>query len=185
MKHLLKNIVNNRKRNSFIYFGRLLPQKGLLELLPFFENNTECTLTIIGNGKLENDIQQYADKQKNIILKPKVTDKSILALELSKHEYVILNAKKSKKWEELFGMMLIEGMAQGLIPIASKHSGPNEIISNDFGYLFEEGKILEMLPEIIKTPNFDTHKSEQAMLASKAYLPSTIANLWKPILEKL
>ena len=95
---------------------------------------------------------------------------------------MVLNSKRTQHWEELFGLVIIESMSQGLIPIASSHTGPSEIITPETGYLFEEGKLEEIIKEISTTPAFDENKSQKARENSEAYLPQEIAKKWKKIL---
>lgn len=178
-----KKVEPNRIRNSFIYLGRLVPQKGIEEIIDFFTKNTNYQITIIGNGKLKELVEKCASKYKNISYKNHTNNKEALTKELSQHEYVLLNSKKNKKWEELFGLIIIESMAQGLIPIAPNHSGPKEIISDDIGYIFKEGDLHEALDQITAITTFDNTKSDNARKKSEFYLPQNIANNWRPILN--
>ncbi|WP_025742988.1 glycosyltransferase [Aquimarina pacifica] len=182
-KEFSQDIKSNRKRNSFIYLGRLVEQKGLEELLLFFSNHPAGSLTIIGKGKQEELVKKYADTHENISYHGHMSDKAALNKELGKHEYSLLNSKRNRKWEELFGLIIIESMAQGLIPIAPKHSGPKEIITEETGFLFEEGDVAQILSKILSFENFDETKSKNAVKQSMNYLPNAIAQKWLPILE--
>ncbi len=175
--------IQERKPNSFIYIGRLTPEKGIQELLEFFAENPSAILTIIGDGKMEPEVQSYANEHSNIICKGYVSGKEALKKELSIHEYLVLNSKKTSKWEELFGIIIIEAMSQGTLPIASSHSGPKEIIHESFGYLFEEGKITGTLASILKTPSFTEEKSNRAIEASKAYTIENVSKRWQAIFK--
>lgn len=178
----LEDVSATRIRNSFIYLGRLLPQKGIDEMLDFFSKHPESNLTIIGQGKLENLVKEAAAKHSNINYKKHTNNIKELTQELSTNEFLLLNSKRTKKWEELFGLIIIEGMAQGLIPIAPTHSGPKEIITPEIGHLFEEGNLKSMLNEIISLENFDKKMSNAAKEKASMYRPEHIATKWKSIL---
>lgn len=175
----------NRTRitKSFIYLGRLLEEKGLQELLDLFSKKDNLTLTIVGKGKLEDIVSSYAQNYENINFHHHISDKQKLSELLSTHEFVILNSKKTKKWEELFGMILIEGMAHGLIPVAPNHPGPKEIITPEVGYLFDEGEVEHCINRICSEyPDCKT-KSELAKAEVNQYYPNKIALKWQPILS--
>lgn len=173
---------SKRVSNSFIYLGRLVPQKGIKEILDYFSKNQNLKLTIVGSGKLDSIVKKYCLNYNNIIHKPHSNNKMELAEILSKHEYLLLNSKRNNKWEELFGMIIIEAMAQGMVPIATNHSGPKEIISKDIGYLFDEGN-LESTLNIITEKSFDIQKSERAREKALFYLPQNVASFWQPVLK--
>lgn len=183
-KFLSKCSEFTRKENSFIYVGRLVEQKGIEEALDFFANNKDTSLTIIGNGKKKSLVEEYASKNDNIVYKEYVSDKAELINEFNKHHFLLLNSKKNKKWEELFGMVIIEGMSQGVIPVATNHPGPREIISEDIGVLFnEEDKLDDILNSVINNPNFNNEMSEACKAASNIYRPENLAERWRIILN--
>lgn len=168
--------------NSFIYLGRLVPQKGIEEILNYFFKNQHLRLTLVGKGKLDNVVKKYCSNCNNIVHKPYTNDKTKLAELMSRHQYLIMNSKRTKTWEELFGMTIIEGMAQGLVPIATKHSGPKEIISSDVGYLFDEGKLGNIVDSITEK-SFDIQKSKNAQEKALFFLPHNISSFWQPVLK--
>ena len=115
---------------------------------------------------------------------PHIANKQKLAqLLLSTQQYLVLNSKRTKKWEELFGMAIIEAMSQGVIPIATNHSGPKEIITKDVGILTEEGEITLAISKLIDKINFDVSMSNNARIEARKYYEESIAQRWQPILN--
>lgn len=167
---------------SFIYLGRLIPEKGIQELLDFFSIKNTAYLTIVGSGKEMEVIKNYAASHENITFQNYLTDKTEVVKLIAKHEYLVLNSKKTSKWEELFGLVIIESMAQGTIPIATHHSGPKEIIDENTGFLCEEGQISKIISHLIKKNNFDKTMSNNAIRASEFYHVDNIAKKWEAIL---
>jgi glycosyltransferase involved in cell wall biosynthesis len=187
VQHSLHPIFNTHEDNSripksFMYVGRLTQDKGIDELLDFAINNPSATLTLIGDGKKKEKIIEHSKAHTNILYKEFITNKGALKGEFAKHQFLLLNSKRTTSWEELFGLILIEAMSQGTIPIAPKHSGPKEIIATDFGHLFEEGEITPTLAKILSEVSFTEEKSQKAILASQQYHVSEISKKWKPIL---
>lgn len=169
--------------NSFIYLGRLTTDKGIRELLSFASSHPTATLTIIGEGEEESVVRDYSERFENIYFEGFILDKEKIINHISKHQFLVLNSKKTKKWEELFGLIIIEAMSQGTLPIAPTHSGPIEIINPQFGYLFEEGEITSTLANIVKENSFSDEKSLMAVKHSKDYHAENISIHWKAILD--
>jgi glycosyltransferase involved in cell wall biosynthesis len=168
---------------SFCYVGRLVEQKGVMELLEFFKGKNEVTFTIIGNGKLENEVKSFVDKYDHINYLPATHNRSVLNHLFNTTDYLVLNSKKTAKWQELFGMVIIEAMASGCIPIATAHIGPKEIISDQHdGFLFQEEQFINNLS------TFLNHKPSQELMKNaikKAsnYEINEVAKNWKDILK--
>ncbi len=177
------HLPHKRIPNSFIYLGRLTPDKGIGELLTFAAANPVLTLTIAGTGDEENLVKDYAGRFPNIHFEGFVSSKEKLIGYISKHQFLVLNSKTTKQWEELFGLIIIEAMSQGTLPIATAHSGPKEIISPHFGYLFEEGEITPVLAKIVEENSFSEEKSQIAIKHSREYRAEKISIYWKAILE--
>ncbi len=167
---------------SFLHVGRLTTDKGIEDLLAFAMENPGATLTLIGDGKEASRILEYSKTYKNIIYKGYISDKEVLKEAFASHQYLVLNSQKTATWEELFGIILIEALSQGTLPIAPSHSGPKEIISPQFGHLFEEGKITATLAKILREDPFTEEKSGNAILASQQYQVSEISKKWTPII---
>lgn len=169
-----------KQPNSFIYYGRIVSQKGIKELLEYFKDHPEKTITFIGNGNQKYLIEKYMKNYRNIIFKDKTENISALKKILASHEYLILNAK----WEELFSLVIIESMSQGVIPISSALTGPKEIITNgDNGLLFKEGELRRALDHLQQNVQNKNQIIKNAKLSSRQYSRQNIAQKWQPILN--
>lgn len=163
---------------SFIYVGRLVPQKGLEEVLEYFAKHEEASLSIIGRGGQRALVEKYSKLYKNIHYQDFLKNKTELKKAFARHQYLLLNSKR----EELFGMVIIEAMSQGTIPVASNLSGPSEIISPETGFLFEEGKVSNMLDTLLEK-EFDTDSlSKNSIIKSREYQLDKISKNWQAIL---
>lgn len=166
---------------SYVYVGRLVASKGIEEVLECFSNHPKAILTIVGTGKLSGLVASYADKNSNIYYTGYVKDKQRLSNIYNQHNFILLNSQRTKKWEELFGMVLIEGMACGLVPVASSHSGPKEVVDDHgIGYLFNEGDLDKQINSIT---GIDYSKKQKASEVAKFYTKEEISLRWRKILE--
>lgn len=173
-------VTNERK---FCYVGRLVKQKGILELLELFKLEQDAILLIMGDGPLKDQVEETAKNYQNIIYQSATNDKSIINKLFNESDYLLLNSKKTEKWQELFGMVIIEAMAAGCTPVATDHVGPKEIITHqENGYLFRENTFIDQLKDLLpKEPSCQIR--EKAMMRAQAFEVHQVANYWKSILK--
>jgi glycosyltransferase involved in cell wall biosynthesis len=178
-----KSQQNLNSNLEFIYAGRLIPNKGLEELLEFFAQNPDKKFRIAGKGKLSSLIEDYVKKHSNIEYLGQITNRNELATYFGQSHYLILNSKKSGKWEELFGMVLIEAMACGAIPIATNHTGPQEIITHQKnGFLVEENQMIEFLNGL-SVDNYNDEMKENAIQSAQNYSLKNISKRWEAVFK--
>ncbi|MCW1874111.1 glycosyltransferase family 4 protein [Erwinia sp. INIA-01] len=116
---------------KILYVGRLVKEKGVFELAEAIrELDSEYTFTIVGAGVEEKKLVSELNQFKNVEFLGHIAEKSKVAEVFKQHDILVLPSKKIDGWEELFGLVIIEAMACGLIVIASDHIGPRGIISN-------------------------------------------------------
>lgn len=146
-----------KKEITILFVGRLIEEKGVLDLLKAFENvklqmtndksNPNIKLIIIGNGPLKRKIpEDIKVEEKNYEEMPRVYQEA---------DIFVMPSKTSKTWEEQYGMVLIEAMASGL-PIVAYHSGSIPELIYDCGILVPAGNIellAESLVKLIKDKN--------------------------------
>lgn len=177
--HQAKPVGANLK---FFYAGRLVKQKGLEELLVYFSTHQDKVFTIAGEGELKTTIEEYAKQYDNINFIGYISDKNKLADCYRAHHYVVLNSHKTEKWEELFGMVLIEAMACGAIPVSTNHTGPEEIITDGYnGYLVNEGEITTLLNKLT-AETYSLEMQQHAINRAKQFYLNKIAERWKAVL---
>ena len=176
---------NLKKTNSFIAVGGLVHHKGTEELLEIFSKRPELQLTLVGKGDLLDLVQDYCKNYNNIIYKGYITNQEELFSIYQQSSFFILNSHRTKIWEELFGMVLIESSACGLIPIATDHSGPKEIIHNGIdGFICQEGDIISGIEKCISLSEteFSTMR-HSAIVNGLQYHEANISLKWIDILS--
>ena len=172
---------------NFVYVGRLVLEKGIDEILDYFISHQNINLSIVGNGPLLEKVKSHATKYKNIEYLGYITDQEELVEIYNQHNYLLLNSKKVGNWEELFGMVIIEAMACGVVPITTNHKGPIEIIKNKVdGYILSEKKYIKKLDMLIDNHSQNLYKNiqEQALNKAEKYTIKNISKKWENILNE-
>lgn len=145
------------KETRILFVGRLVEEKGVMDAYAAFRNvksqisqpkvdrplgeNFNIKLQIVGEGQLKNVLlsQIKHDKldrfvtvvQKRYEEMPKVYHKT---------DIFVLPSKKTKTWEEQYGMVLIEAMASGL-PIIAYDTGAIKEVVGKAGVYIHEGDV--------------------------------------------
>ena len=139
---------------TILFVGRLVVEKGILDLLEAFINLKkqgfkELKLEIVGQGVLEKKIKRkikffsFSDKIK--ILNKNYEDMPLI---YQMADIFVLPSRKTKTWEEQYGMVLIEAMASGLSIIASKSGAIPENLGS-CGLYFNEGDVNQLTKQLI------------------------------------
>lgn len=123
---------NYSKKTAHICFvGELSDSKGILTLIEISKKTTK-KITIVGSGPLAETINNANKQLPNIIFLGPINDRLKLAAIVASHRYLIVPSQRTEVWQELFGIVIIEAMAVGTIPICSNHAGPNGILHNQW-----------------------------------------------------
>lgn len=180
--HPTPNVIKN---NHYLSVGELSYRKGTEELLSFFSGHPEITLTLVGNGDLTKTVQEYSKIFKNIQYRGFISDWPTLEACYKSHSFLILNSHRTNQWEELFGMVLIEGMACGCVPLATAHSGPKEIIKSNYnGFLYNEGDVSKAIEVTRKLNNMDYSRiRNKAIACGQEYSEEKKCLSWSAILK--
>ncbi|MCH1920491.1 glycosyltransferase family 4 protein [Shewanella sp. A3A] len=162
---------------NILFVGRLVPSKGLplIEKLAKFLPKDKYSFTIIGDGELLEGLRKkYCSASGNVKVLGPIRNKLELAKFYKEADILLVPSVRTEKWEELFGIVLIEGLSAGLVVMASDHVGPREIIDDTKnGYLFADGSSFLSYANAIET----LCKSESVFLSIKKNAVS-YANLY-------
>lgn len=173
------NIIQN-KEDYILYFGRISNEKGILEILPFFEE-LKIPLLLIGSGPESNKIKESEYIQ---YIGPKYGDE--LFEYIVKAKYVIQPAK----WYENCPMTVIESFAYGTPVIAPNHSGFVDLISdgnNGFLIDFSSDNLKDKLRQIYE---LNTDKMQRncndtfdSRFTKEVHIPKII-DIYKRVLDE-
>lgn len=126
-EHVKKTKNNIQKNNNYLFFSRLVKQKGIDLVVKTFNENKK-PLVVVGTGSKEKKWQAMA--KKNIKFLSFVSDKRMSKI------YQESKALIYASIDEDFGMIPVEAMSYGLPVIAYKSGGTKETVINKKTGLF-------------------------------------------------
>lgn len=130
-------------RKVFGYVGRVVPEKGINELLEAFMgiNDPQSLLLIVGPteevGRLNQDLYQKSLSQENIIYVGPVPNAA--------KYFAVFDFMMLPSYREGFGMTVLEAAAMGVPSIISNIKGPTDLIRDGFNGLVCDVKSVESL----------------------------------------
>lgn len=143
-----------------LFVGRLIPEKGVKELLKAsLLWNKKITLVVAGVGPLDEEVKKYALQNKQILFLGGI-DNSMLPLYYSASDLLIVPSVS----EEGFGRVIIEGLACELPVIGANRGAISEALDKTVG------KLIDITPENIAkaVDYFYSHPQELKLLSKKA-----------------
>lgn len=155
-----------------VYLGRLSKEKGIMTLIHAMKNNPEIELKIMGNGPMEQELQQY-------VCENKMSNIQFLGFKSGEEKnQIIANAialVAPSEWEEPFGRIAIEAYQVGTPVIASAIGGLNELVEDGVtGYKFEAGNVENLSKCIsaiamLSSHELDLMRSECVQLVNRKF----------------
>ena len=180
------------RQPDFVFLGRLVSDKGvelairafshiaLVHPLPGLE---AATLTIIGTGPdqahLEGLVAGLSDPSRIRFIGPLKGE--ALVKELNRHTFQFIPST----WEEPFGIVALEGIACGLIPIAS-NGGGLPVAVGAAGVTFERNQLSSLITvttELLQSAEQQARCRAAAPGHLAAFRPETITQAFVRVLE--
>lgn len=147
---------------NVLYVGQLRPYKGLDVLLRAAGRIPEATVTVIGGGHQEQRYRQMAQSAglDNVHFLGRVSDAAMQQAYAHAHALVLPSLTRA----EAFGLVLLEGMAAGCVPIASRLPGLTDVVDT-VGATFHPGDadgLADSLRQLLANPERTARLSLQA-----------------------
>ncbi len=124
------------------YVGRLVEQKGILDLLEATAGLQEVQLTLVGAGPLRGAIEARA-MALNIVdrleIIPGVPSRQMPDI-YNRFDALVLPSLTRPNWKEQFGRAMVEAMACQ-VPVIGSDSGEIPNVIGDAGIIFHEGDV--------------------------------------------
>jgi glycosyltransferase involved in cell wall biosynthesis len=109
-----------------LFVGQMRPYKGLEWLIPAVAGRPGLELTLIGDGAHRADYELLAGSAENVLFTGRVTDED-LHRAYDTHDVVVL---PSVTQAEAFGLVVLEGMAAGCVPVVSDLPGVRDLVAD-------------------------------------------------------
>ena len=167
-----------------LFLGELSEKKGLLDLVRVMEilQGQPIVVDLVGDGPLRAVAEELA-KRPGCVCHGHIRDRKALARIVANCQMLVSPAIRTGRWEELFGISIIEAMASGLPCIASDHIGPRSIITNNTDGILLPERAPEAMAEHISRLAQDRAAwealSAQAVITSRQYSLQETANQWE------
>lgn len=165
-----------------LFVGRLEKSKGLFLIKKLIENldKEKYLFSFVGDGSLKAFVETLVEKNENVYYLGYIKDQFALAEVFRSHDLLLLPSIRQKNWEELFGMVVIEAMACGVVPVTTNHVGPKEILKDFPCLFFKESEYVKNIVERID----GIHQLQEAMVEkAKFYRKDNVKILWRKIVE--
>ncbi len=152
-----------------IFVGQLRPYKGLDVLLQAMSQLPDVQLDVIGSGHHAEAYQQLAQELKlsNVNFHGRVSDAEVAQAMKDAHALVLPSRTKA----EAFGIVLLEAMAAGCVPVASDLPGVRDVVE-EVGFHFAVGDVEELrkvLTQLRDQPAMVASYAQRAQAKSRHY----------------
>ncbi|GAA4549700.1 glycosyltransferase [Pseudonocardia xishanensis] len=107
-----------------LFVGQMRPYKGVEWLIPAVAGVPGLELTLVGDGAHRGDYERLANGAPNVRFLGRVTDE-VLHGEYDRNDVVVL---PSVTMAEAFGLVTLEGMAAGCVPVVSDLPGVRDLV---------------------------------------------------------
>ncbi|MDP6642288.1 MAG: glycosyltransferase family 4 protein [Candidatus Nanoarchaeia archaeon] len=137
---LYKKDNKKNKKIRILYVGRLVEGKGIMDILEISSKfpKDKVEFLFAGEGPLVNVIKKSENKLPIKYL-GYIKDTNKLNKIYGSSDIFVLNSYATERWEEWFGISLLEAMASSLPIIATDCVGPKEIMKdNKVGFLIPQ-----------------------------------------------
>ncbi len=146
-----------------LFVGRLAPEKGVLEMLAAWKRLSHIPLVVVGDGPLRDQVSQLVRESggTHVKLLGQLSADDTRA-QMKNARFLVFPSR----WNEPFGMALLEAAACGAPSIAARIGGvPELVVEGQTGLLFDPQNLEELA---VKAEWAWTHPAEMAAMGSAA-----------------
>lgn len=149
----------------FLFLGRLVKEKGILEYLKLAPLNPDTLFYVAGQGPEARAVEEASKKHPNIVMKG-------MCAHESKEWFEIMSKARALvapiRWEEPFGLVFIEAMAMGTPVIACRRGSVPEIVEDGTtGYIARDDAIESLQRAVLKIKSLPDKEYKQMRRQSR------------------
>ena len=174
------------KRPKIVTITQLYPEKGISQIIELARRIPEADFEIISRGgTAEKEVRAAEKELKNF----KWVDDQGREKKIREADIFILASYRIKRWEELFGMAIIEAMASGLPVVVTDQIGPRDIVEDEkTGFIVPQKDVNAMERRIRELLANGEMRSEMGRAgretAEKRYNIENLSKDWLKVLQK-
>ena len=154
------------------YLGRLVPEKGVLDLLEAVVGlPPEIRLRLVGDGSQRPAIERRIAQlglQARVALMPAVGSTAVPDA-MRALDALVLPSRTTPSWKEQFGRVLIEAMSCG-VPVVGSSSGEIPHVIGDAGLVFPEGDVAALRAQLARLAADPALRTQLARLGRERVL---------------
>jgi glycosyltransferase involved in cell wall biosynthesis len=155
------------------YLGRLVPEKGLHNLLAAFSmlNNKKTNLLIVGGGPLRAELEAKASilGLASQVRWVSSLDQSAVPDYLNCMDTLVLPSITTARWKEQFGRVIIEAQACE-VPVVGSDSGAIPEVIDKAGLIFPEGNVPKLAGKLHQLKNSTVLRKNLGQMGHKHVL---------------
>lgn len=166
-----------------VFIGQMRPYKGVPELVEAVRGEDRLRLEVIGKGPLLERYRELAGDARNIRFLGRVSDQE-LARAYAQSDVVVL---PSTTTAEAYGLVLLEGMSSGCVPVASDLPGVRDL-AGPTGRLVRPGDSLSLhhtLLDLYADPDLVLRLSRASMERAAELTPESVAVGYEAVLRRV
>ncbi|WP_376870463.1 glycosyltransferase family 4 protein [Albirhodobacter sp. R86504] len=166
---------------KLLYVGEISEKKGIRQLLTIMQalSAEDVVLSVVGNGPLVDEVKAAGGK---VTYLGPIYDRTKLAETMASHDILMLLSQRTKTWEELFGIVIVEAIAAGCAVIATDHIGPVGILGEgETVGLFDE-KDSQSVLTLLRTIRIDRENLTRlrgAQQVAAQYSTQAVKSMWR------
>lgn len=159
------------ERFNVLFVGQLRPYKGVDTLLKAWRSMNNADLHIVGSGHERANLEALCKQLnlKSVYFHGSATEKDLRQFYEDAHILVL----PSNRIAEAFGLVLLEGMSAGCVPVSSDLPGVADVVGRS-GYTFPVGNSNALAAVLTELQNNPLQRKQMAVLA----VARSIATNW-------
>ncbi|HET9493691.1 MAG TPA: glycosyltransferase [Chloroflexia bacterium] len=153
---------NKPDRFNVLFVGQLRPYKAVDVLLRAWQRVDNADLHIVGDGHQRAELEALAKRLnlKSVHFHGSVSEKQLKEAYAQAHALVLPSNRKA----EAFGLVLLEGMAAGCVPISSDLPGVSDVVGTS-GFTFPVGDSDALADILLKLRDDTRLRNDLSVLA--------------------
>ena len=149
-----------------LFVGRLSAEKGVLEMVEAWSQLPRLSLRVVGDGPLSGAVRRLAERSKRNVTPLGALDVEQTLAQIKHARFLIFPSR----WDEPFGMVLLEAAACGVPAIATRVGAVPELVADhQTGLLFDPDDFGELVERVQWAAAHPAEMEEMGRAARQLY----------------